>query len=339
MPRPWRITYSGAKYHVTSRGNGRQCIFRDRQDYERFSEQLVHALEQDEVTLFGYAVMPNHYHLLLETPLGNIKRFMQRLNTAYSMYFRYRHSKPGHCFQGRYGAKLVEGDDSLVRLTRYIHLNPVRTRAWDRRPAKEKKAYLKTFAWSSLKGYQDEKAAQEFIDYRWLRLMGRRSLRACRTAYEKYMSEQLSGKDEVLEPLLRASRYAIGEEEFVEHVESTLKDARLSRAVDGDVYWPVEERSVSLLEIVQLVSKKFGLSDGEITEHGRSAGPAKMIALELACRYTGATQRALAKHFGYRSESTVSRQRSRLRERLESNPKLARCLVQLEKQLKSRVKV
>ena len=126
MPRPWRITYSGAKYHITSRGNGRQDIFLCDEDYARFLEQLTLALEEDEVILYSYVLMTNHYHLFVETPLGNIKRFMQRLNTAYGAYYRYKHSKPGHCFQGRYGAKLVGGDDYIVRLTRYIHLNPVK---------------------------------------------------------------------------------------------------------------------------------------------------------------------------------------------------------------------
>ena len=73
--------------------------------------------------------MPNHIHLEVETPRGNLPRFMQRLTTAYGMYFRYKKRRPGHCFQGRYGAKLVDGDDYLLRLTRYIHLNPVRTQA------------------------------------------------------------------------------------------------------------------------------------------------------------------------------------------------------------------
>ena len=101
MPRPWRIRYSGAKYHVTVRGNGRQQVFFKDDDYLRFLEQLEAALAQDEVILYSYALLPNHFHLFIETPLGNIQRFMQRLNTAYSMYFRYKHSRPGHCFQGR----------------------------------------------------------------------------------------------------------------------------------------------------------------------------------------------------------------------------------------------
>ena len=82
MARPWRIRYAGAKYHVTSRGNGRQRIFFGAEDYARFLCQLRSALDLDEVILYAYACMPNHTHLLVETPLGNIQKFMQRLNTA-----------------------------------------------------------------------------------------------------------------------------------------------------------------------------------------------------------------------------------------------------------------
>ena len=110
MPRPWRITYSGAKYHITARGNGRQDIFLCDDDYIRFLDQLALAMEEDEVILYSYALMSNHYHLFIETPLGNLKKFMQRLNTAYSMYYRYKHTKPGHCFQGRYVASHFEWD-------------------------------------------------------------------------------------------------------------------------------------------------------------------------------------------------------------------------------------
>jgi len=93
------------------------------EDNGRFLDQMDAALAKDEVTLYAYVLMPNHYHLLVRTPLGNLQRFMQRLNMAYGMYFRYKHSKPGHCFQGRYGAKPAGGDDCILRLTRYIHLN------------------------------------------------------------------------------------------------------------------------------------------------------------------------------------------------------------------------
>ena len=97
-------------------------------DYERFLEQLDHCLEKNEVVLYAYCLMPNHYHLFVDTPLGNVQRFMQTLNTAYAMYFRYKHNRPGHCWQGRYGAQLVKGDDYIAKLARYIHLNPVKVK-------------------------------------------------------------------------------------------------------------------------------------------------------------------------------------------------------------------
>ena len=78
---------------------------------------------------------------------------MQRLTTAYSMYFRYKKSRPGHRFQGRYGAKVVEGEDYLLRLTRYIHLNPVKTRAMARVPADQRRANLENYQWSSYRSY------------------------------------------------------------------------------------------------------------------------------------------------------------------------------------------
>jgi hypothetical protein len=136
---------------------------------------------------------------LVETPLANIDRFMQRLNTAYSMYFRYKHSRPGHSFQGRYGAKLVSGDEYLVRLTRYIHLNPIRKERMKTWPVTEKKEYLNRYAWSSYRGYVDKEYAEEDVDYKWLELMGRRSMRGRREAYRRYVEGMIVEKDDVLE--------------------------------------------------------------------------------------------------------------------------------------------
>lgn len=81
------------------------------QDRNRFLEQLKEACEKDGVKLYAYVLMGKHYHLLIETPRGNVSAFMQRLNTAYGMYFRYKHRRRGHLLQGRYVAKLVEGDE------------------------------------------------------------------------------------------------------------------------------------------------------------------------------------------------------------------------------------
>lgn len=323
MSRHWRVRYAGAKYHVTSRGNGRQVVFREDADYERFLSQLDLALEQDQVILYAYVLLPNHYHLLIETPLGNIQRFMQRLNTAYSMYCRYKHDWPGHCFQGRYGARLVQGEEYLIRLIRYIHLNPVHTKAMERRSIRERIGHLEGYRWSSYGGYVDGRLAEERVNYLWLKLMGRKTMRGNRAAYRQYVERMVGKEDEVLKQTLTASSYAIGDEEFREEVMEDLKEARLQKADCGDIRWPVgERRGVEDVEVV--VMKEFGVNMEEFRQHGRAAGVAKKVVLELCSRYCGVSQREIGRHFGYTGNGAVGKQRRKLKEMLDADDTLLR---------------
>lgn len=332
MPRPWRIQYAGAKYHVTARGNGRQRIFFGAEDYERFQEQLQAALERDEVILYAYALMPNHYHLFVETPMGNIQKFMQRLNTAYSMYFRYKHSKPGHCLQGRYSAKLIEGDDYIVRLTRYIHLNPVMTRSVKALPSSRRQRILRECRWSSYRGYTEKGAAEEMVDYRWLGLMERKSDRGRREAYRRYVEGMIGGKDDVLVDALQASRYAIGEKQFIQDTEAVLKELKIENGTYGDIRYP-DGPIVELKEIEGAVADEFGVEVKDLRDHGSRGGVAKSVAIELCCRLSGKTQREIAKHYAYKTDAGVSRQRRVLREKVSQDAGLRRQVERLKKRL------
>ena len=125
MPRQLRVQFPGAIYHVTIRGNGRDDIFVNDHDRERFLRRLAESLETYGVRLYLFCLMSNHVHLVLETPRGNLSRFMQSVETGYTVYYNFRHNRTGHVLQGRYGAKLVEGNEYLLNLSRYVHLNPV----------------------------------------------------------------------------------------------------------------------------------------------------------------------------------------------------------------------
>ena len=142
MPRPPRIDFPDAVYHVTSRGNGRADIFHSDDDRERFLVQLAHHLHHCGVVLYAFVLMDNHIHALLRTPRANLSHFMQRLLSSYALYSRYRHRRPGHLFQGRFKAKLVEDEIYLLAVTRYIHLNPVKIAACRRIPREERFARL-----------------------------------------------------------------------------------------------------------------------------------------------------------------------------------------------------
>jgi REP element-mobilizing transposase RayT len=126
MGRPLRIEFEGACYHVTSRGNEQKDIFKSKRDREKFLGYLESAVFRYGAILHAWCLMTNHYHLLLETPLGNLSQIMRHINGAYTNYFNAKRKRAGHLFQGRYKAILIEADAYLVELSRYIHLNPVR---------------------------------------------------------------------------------------------------------------------------------------------------------------------------------------------------------------------
>ena len=129
-----QLEFQGAIYHVMARRNGRRALFCDDADRERFLEKLEESVELHHLRLYAYVLMSNHYHLLLCTPRGNLSQAMQQFQTSYSTYFRARHRMPGHVYEGRYKAPLVEGNRYLLALTCYLHLNPVRVRALSREP-------------------------------------------------------------------------------------------------------------------------------------------------------------------------------------------------------------
>jgi len=329
MPRTWRIRFVGARYHVTSRGNGREKVFYSDQDRERFLEQLDAALAADNVILYAYCLMPNHFHLLVETPWGNINRFMHRLNTSYSMYFRYKNARPGHCFETRYHGKLAGGDDYLVRLTRYIHLNPVKVKGMETAGVAEKRRELEAFRWSSYRGYAGLGPDEERVNYRWLGLMGRRTKRGRQQAYERYVEGFLGAADGKLKEAMEASGYATGDREFREEMEDGLKGARLRKGSEGDIVWP-KGKPVEVATVEREVARVFGVQEEDLHYHGHRLGEVKAVAVDLCCQLTGKTQRELAAHFGYTSDSSMGKQRKRLASLVRTDARLAAKIAKLK---------
>ena len=126
MARPLRIEFSGALYHVTSRGDRREPIFEDDEDRLRFLTVLAEVVERFNWLGHGYCLMTNHYHLVVETPDANLSKGMRQLNGLYTQASNRRHQRTGHLFQGRFKGILVDKDSYLLELTRYVVLNPVR---------------------------------------------------------------------------------------------------------------------------------------------------------------------------------------------------------------------
>lgn len=126
MARPLRIELSGGLYHVTSRGDRREDIYLSDADREAWLVLFAQVCERFNWICHAYCLMTNHYHLVIETPEGNLVKGMRQLNGVYTQIVNRTHGRVGHVFQGRYKAILVEKDSYLLELARYVVLNPVR---------------------------------------------------------------------------------------------------------------------------------------------------------------------------------------------------------------------
>jgi putative transposase len=153
MARPLRIEYPGAVYHVTSRGDGRENIYLSSSDKINFLQILGDTCGKYSWYCHSYCLMNNHYHLLIETPLGNLSRGMRYLNGVYTQRFNQFHGRVGHVFQGRYKAILVEKESYLLELARYIVLNPVRANMVSHVSDWKWSSYLPTIGESQLLGW------------------------------------------------------------------------------------------------------------------------------------------------------------------------------------------
>src|SRR5580704_14396855 len=149
MPRQSRMEYPGAIYHVMNRGNRRDAIVKDDADRARFLATLAEACAKTEWQIHAWCLMPNHFHLVVETPQANLVAGMKWLLGTYTGRFNRRHRLFGHLFSGRYKAQLVDGSGHgyLKTVCDYVHLNPARAR-WLGREQK-----LGAYRWSSLRWY------------------------------------------------------------------------------------------------------------------------------------------------------------------------------------------
>lgn len=334
MARPLRVEYVGAIYHVTVRGNDRKVLFRDDPARLRFLEQLAERVESQEIRLYLYCLLLNHVHLVFETPQANLSAFMQGLLTAYTVYFNRRHRRSGHVTDGRYGAKLVEGDKYLDSLTRYVHLNPVRVKTLKNAELSRRLAALNAYPWSSYRAYVGKARAPAFLECEPVLAMmpGRGSGR--KRSYRQFVEAGLAETDEEFSRILKESRLAIGGELFRNRIRDMHyalvcrshrpEDAalrRLNPLVDSD-------------SVITVICRHFGAERAQVFRRQRGTALRAVVARCL-CRYAGMSQRDVASLLGLRTGVAVSHQLTRLVERLSRDRKLQEVVTRIEIDIRS----
>lgn len=164
MSRPLRVEYEMACYHIINRGNRREVVFKEDRDCALFLEKLIEFSELYDVIIHSYCLMPNHFHLQIRTRHANLSKFMQSFLTSFTINMNRKYLKSGHLFQGRFKAQLVESDLYKNKLSRYIHLNPVKIKGYAELSSSTVKSRLSEYKWSSYRSYLGLEKKPKWLD-------------------------------------------------------------------------------------------------------------------------------------------------------------------------------
>ena len=159
MARPLRLELAGGLYHVTSRGDRRENIYDNDGDREKWLENLGNTCRRFNWRCHAYCLMDNHYHIVIETAEANLSKGMRQLNGVYTQYYNRQHARVGHVFQGRYKGILVERDEYLLELARYVVLNPIRANMIKN---------IEDWKWSSYNAMTGKDVVQPWLEIDWI---------------------------------------------------------------------------------------------------------------------------------------------------------------------------
>ncbi|MBF0280831.1 MAG: transposase [SAR324 cluster bacterium] len=291
MARKPRIHFQNAFYHVILRGNGGQTIFFEEDDYRYFEKLLREGIQRYGHRLHGYCWMPNHVHMVIQVADVPLSKIMQNLSFRYTRWFNHRQQRIGHLFQGRYKAILIDEDQYLWELLRYIHLNPVRARLVER---------PEDFRWSAHLCYLG-KIAQEWVTTDWVLPRFSKQAKRARKKYEAYVLEGIGEERRLEFHQGNLEGRILGDDEFLQSIPLQHKDPP-----------KIFSQPIDLEQLTEHCCKFFGIAPEQLKTRRRTRKESRirtLIAL-LYSENSGTLQEAA--EFFQRDISTLSRQVSLL---------------------------
>jgi len=282
MARPYRLQGEDCFYHITSRGNHRKPIYYQECDYEKFLEYLSMAKRKYKFRIYAYALMTNHYHLLIQTLAPNLSRVMQYLNTAYTVYFNRKRIKSGHLFQGRFKSIVVDIDSYFLELTKYIHLNPVRAKMVEDPVG---------YKWSSYGAYLSLKDNDKgVVDKEYLRGLGVPEP----SEYRKFVLGGIGEGDKLLSNVYAG--FAMGKERFIKEKLNQLREQIETKECS---YRKEILRGQNTADsILVAISKYYGVKEEALLKRQKKISKQRKLAIYALKSYTSCSNREIGDIFG-----------------------------------------
>jgi REP element-mobilizing transposase RayT len=321
MSRPLRIEYPDAWYHVMNRGRRREEVFRGRQDYARFLEVLKETATLYKLRVAAYCLMPNHYHLLVQTPEANLSRCLRHIDGVYTQRFNRFHGTDGPLFRGRYKAILVEKDSYLLPLVRYIHHNPARagvTRKWE------------SYEWSSHRHYISGIEKENWIYKGFILSLFPGAKEDRIKAYRRYAALE---DDKNVVKVLENKKWPsiLGSEKFIRWIRERFFSDKLNDEVPQS-----KELAPGPDLILKTVESFYGIERKEFLRSRRGVlNEPRNVAIYLLRRLRGDSLKQIGENFRMNKYSSVSSVIERVKREMAEDRKLQgrikKLIVQLEK--------
>ena len=312
MARPLRIEYPGAFYQVMSRGDEQKDVFKSQKDREKFLSYVESAVVRYGAVVHTWCLMSNYYHLLLETPSGNLSQIMRHIDGAYTTYVNVKRQRAGHLFQGRYQATLVEADAYALALSRSMHLNPVRAGMV---------AKPEHYQWSSYRSSIGQCTTPGWLKTGCILGYCGRKAPDAKNTYRRFVEDLLDSEYE--SPLKAAvASTVLGRSAFVRELsERHLGEKRAERSMPA-------VKALALRPSMDEIIMKIKAELGDRAELLRN------VSLYCCQKYSGAKLKDIGARFGI-SDAAVSQASRRLALKAETDQQLKEMLDRAETLLRN----
>lgn len=268
MSRPIRIEFPNALYHVTARGDRREDIFEDDADRQMFLDTLAEVIEQFNWVCYAWCLMDNHYHLLIQTPDGNLSKGMRQLNGVYTQASNRRHKRVGHLFQGRFKGILVDSDRYLLELSRYVVLNPVRA-GMVKSPG--------AWPWSSYRASMGREEAPPWLAVDGLLAQFSKRRAVAQERYARFVAEGIKSGSPWAQ--LKGQVF-LGDEQFVQRMQALLESGK------DDVQIPIAQRRPPPPPLADIARRARSRDEAIRVAHATGAYSYQQIADHFGLHFT-----------------------------------------------------